>query len=354
MVESCLIGAEDPDQGKNDASLGRARRLPSPLHVNQINEVRRNRNEQIEIPYTWRQLPSESVLRIDVNDVSIPCAGHAKWPPTELKVPLTTRVELECEPSMLEYFFPYASEQALLSTAEKALLESRTRAIIDDKNSLAAFLDEISRGRPGGIVAKSRRGLVRCYRGDVLVGSWVVYGDTDVETEGKDRFRYTHGLTSLRAAIPDIQPFETRRKCAVNLSDLWYRLRLYPRAQRMGREDGIEKGITSTYPVPAKWCAEIATAYANAGYGGSQTSRVFLCPSMDEGRCCYAMNPLCQPDSQSDMVLLFETKDGWNQHGGPELFTFDNHDPRGGLVLLNDGTVKFIRTEEELKQLRWK
>ena len=53
------------------------------------------------------------------------------------------------------------------------------------------------------------------------------------------------------------------------------------------------------------------------------------------------------------MVLLFETKAGWNQHGGPELFTFDNHDPHGGLVVLNDGTVKFIRTEEELKQLRW-
>jgi hypothetical protein len=59
-------------------------------------------------------------------------------------------------------------------------------------------------------------------------------------------------------------------------------------------------------------------------------------------------------NSPADVVLLFETKAGWNQHGGPELFTFDNHDPKGGLVLLNDGTVKFVRTEEELKQLRWK
>jgi len=71
-------------------------------------------------------------------------------------------------------------------------------------------------------------------------------------------------------------------------------------------------------------------------------------------RCHYAMNPLCTPASAADTVLLFETKVGWNQHGGPELFTFDNHDPKGGLVLLNDGTVKFIRTEEELKELRWK
>jgi hypothetical protein len=28
------------------------------------------------------------------------------------------------------------------------------------------------------------------------------------------------------------------------------------------------------------------------------------------------------------MVLLFETKTGWNQHSGEELFTFDNHNPK--------------------------
>ena len=66
------------------------------------------------------------------------------------------------------------------------------------------------------------------------------------------------------------------------------------------------------------------------------------------------MNADCTPESAADTVLLFETKAGWNQHGGPELFTFDNHDPKGGCVLLNDGTVKFIRTQKELKQLRWK
>jgi hypothetical protein len=41
-------------------------------------------------------------------------------------------------------------------------------------------------------------------------------------------------------------------------------------------------------------------------------------------------------------------------HGGPEVFTLDNHDPKSGGVLLNDGTVKFIRTKEELDNLRWK
>jgi hypothetical protein len=80
----------------------------------------------------------------------------------------------------------------------------------------------------------------------------------------------------------------------------------------------------------------------------------FKCPAAGEGKCHYAMNPHCEPNSPPDTVLLFETEDGWNQHGGPELFTFDHHEPRGGCVLLNDGTSIFIRTEEELKQLRWK
>ena len=82
-----------------------------------------------------------------------------------------------------------------------------------------------------------------------------------------------------------------------------------------------------------------------------------VCPTSSKSHLVnsyYALNPNCKPDSPDDMVLLFETKAGWNQHGGPELFTFDNHDPKGGCVLFNDGTVKFIRTKEELKSLRWK
>jgi hypothetical protein len=51
---------------------------------------------------------------------------------------------------------------------------------------------------------------------------------------------------------------------------------------------------------------------------------------------------------------MFKTKAGWNQHGGPELFMLDNRTPKGGCVPLNDGTIKFIRTKEELAQLRWK
>ncbi len=52
-------------------------------------------------------------------------------------------------------------------------------------------------------------------------------------------------------------------------------------------------------------------------------------------------------------MLLFETKGGWNQHGGPELLTFDNHKGKNAHILFNDGRIKFINPEEA-DQLKWK
>ena len=94
--------------------------------------------------------------------------------------------------------------------------------------------------------------------------------------------------------------------------------------------------------------------FRNVGSPRKKPVSPWSCPSEGSKDAHYAMNPDCHFASPPDMVLLFETTPGWNQHGGPELFTFDNHDPKGGCILLNDGTVKFIRTEEELMQLRWK
>jgi hypothetical protein len=108
--------------------------------------------------------------------------------------------------------------------------------------------------------------------------------------------------------------------------------------------------VGKMYPKPSKWCDAFVPIWEK-----NHESRwfEFRCPSMPDAKCTYAMNPACEPNSPPDTVLLFETKAGWNLHGGSELFTFENHDPKGGCVLLNGGAVKFIRTEEELKQLRW-
>ncbi|HPC96908.1 MAG TPA: hypothetical protein PLU87_18330 [Sedimentisphaerales bacterium] len=131
-----------------------------------------------------------------------------------------------------------------------------------------------------------------------------------------------------------------RLECARNLRYLYTGLRAF--------EDDVP------YPSPSTWCDALVRRYVRRGDTETETLRYFGCPSVPNGSCHYAINQNCKRDSLPETVLLFETKAGWNQHGGPELFTFDNHDPKGGCVLLNDGTVKFIRTEEELHALRWK
>ena len=64
------------------------------------------------------------------------------------------------------------------------------------------------------------------------------------------------------------------------------------------------------------------------------------------------MNPDREPNSSDDMVLLFETEDGWNQFGGPELLTFENHGSKGCNVLFNDGHKEFIKPSQ-VSKLKW-
>jgi prepilin-type processing-associated H-X9-DG protein len=104
------------------------------------------------------------------------------------------------------------------------------------------------------------------------------------------------------------------------------------------------------YPKPEKWCDSL-TEHTKVN------DAEFLCRGVrskgDTSRCDFAMNPNCGPNSPGDVVLLFETKGGWNQHGGPEILTTENHGGKGCNVLFKDGSVRFVKTEE-LGKLRWK
>jgi hypothetical protein len=103
------------------------------------------------------------------------------------------------------------------------------------------------------------------------------------------------------------------------------------------------------FPPSDKWCDVLL----ENDYAGE---RSFVCGGArrrdDQGPCHYAMNPNCEPNSAGDTVLLFETKGGWNQSGGPEILTSENHKGNGCNVVFNDGTVKFVGTEE-LNKLKW-
>jgi hypothetical protein len=101
------------------------------------------------------------------------------------------------------------------------------------------------------------------------------------------------------------------------------------------------------YPTADKWC-DLLMKYAEV------TEKPFKCPANKKERCSYAMNPNCEPNSPEDVVLLFETKGGWNQSGGPEILTTENHKGRGCNVLFNDcRTVRFV-TPKQLGELKWK
>jgi prepilin-type processing-associated H-X9-DG protein len=64
------------------------------------------------------------------------------------------------------------------------------------------------------------------------------------------------------------------------------------------------------------------------------------------------MNPNLSPRSHSHLVLLFETKGGWNQCGGRELLTTENHKGKGCNILFVDSHVGFVKTEQ-VAELKW-
>jgi hypothetical protein len=244
---------------------------------------------------------------------------------------------------MLEYFFPYTGQQSLLSPEETEYLQSEKTIVLDDPKYIKSFVHEVNKGIPStGIVRERSKAHVFCYHDGKRLKSFHIYNNESIVIKG-ERFIYFKGFPSLKMFIPQIQPIELRILCADNLRDLGSWLGLYYK---------IEK-FENAYPPPNEWCDAIIRTYKSVGEL-RKDAKPLKCPSIPKGKCHYAMNPNYKPDSPGDMVLLFETKAGWNQHGGVELFTFDNHEPKGGCVLLNDGTVKFIRTKEELRQLRWK
>ncbi len=103
------------------------------------------------------------------------------------------------------------------------------------------------------------------------------------------------------------------------------------------------------FPTPSNWC-DLLNKYAEINPGS------FRCIGGPAGRYNYAMNAYVEKlgtSSPPDMVLLFETQPGWNQAGGPEILTTDNHQGEGCNVLLVDLNVEFV-TEQGLKNLRWK
>jgi hypothetical protein len=281
-----------------------------------------------------------------------------------------TRVEIQYLPNLLDYLFVSTRRPAdILNPTELARMQAMNPIVVKDGVRIKALAQKINAGMPpesGGYPMVPNIAKVTGYCGGEQVVSFAILQRGYVSAKN-GLFSYEGGNLDLLRIATDLGPLLDRIGCASRLAGrarTWYSWRDEPVVR----------------PAPGTWCDEIIAKYLrivqerNSAIqeqgirdqkllrrwqemdqkGLASEMNSFRCPTAGEGRCHYAMNSNCTARSPPDMVFLFEAKAGWNQHGGPELFTFDHHNPKGGLVCLNNFTVKFIRTEEELKQLRWK
>lgn len=82
----------------------------------------------------------------------------------------------------------------------------------------------------------------------------------------------------------------------------------------------------------------------------------FKCRGDKVGPCSYALNRHAENMDvkiRTNIVLLFESKPGWNQVGGQELLSTNNHNGKGCSIVFWNGRVEFVQTNE-LENLRWK
>lgn len=115
------------------------------------------------------------------------------------------------------------------------------------------------------------------------------------------------------------------------------------------------------YPVKDKWCdlllektdvkLEDFICPRLVLYWPVVGGKMYVLPKPKKQNCGFALNPNTGPNSPDDMVLLFESKPGWNKYGGPELLYPENHD--GCNVLFNDGHTEFV-TQKDAEKLKWK
>jgi hypothetical protein len=355
-VRALLLEAEETKSGHNQPDAGVVSSgFGGLVGFTRMNEGLRSRGEETVILYSKEALRGERTLRIAVDGLHVACLQEAMatWPSPPAPPDLTSckRVEIRYEPSMLAFLFPYDNQRALMTHAEIQDLALQTNIVVADTGTLKSLVRDIGETVcTTGVVRQRTVAHLTCYghEDNEHPTLFCISNNDSVLTEEGNRFTNLGGFESLTSLTTQTRALDIRVRCGANLQDLWHRLRSF----RHFRKSWFRRSTTFcevVYPRPTEWDDTIVRVY---GYS-EMALRPFKCPGAEGDKCHYAMNPNCKSDSPADMVLLFETKASWNQHGGPELFTFDNHDPRGGLVLLNDGTVKFIRTEEELKQLRW-
>jgi hypothetical protein len=269
-------------------------------------------------------------------------SGSGPFPPD---LESCTRIEIQRTQSLEDRFFrkevPY-----MLTPDEIKFFQPFNKKVIEDKRLISKIAKQVKKGlydNRGAHVPPRETMKVTCFNGDQLVTSFYVM-DGKILVDGKNWFEYRWSLSDLTVSVPNqkqkLRPYQLRLQCTANLRHILSRIATI----------ALKEG---SYPDPKEWCDKVIGF--RKGRESSFRSNM-ICPESATPKASgsdYAMNANCKKESPDDMVLLFESKPGWNQYGGPELFFLDNHDPKGGCVILKGGTCKFVRTHEEAQQLRW-
>ena len=126
-----------------------------------------------------------------------------------------------------------------------------------------------------------------------------MYGDLIVEDEEKLHSPKQIDSLSIGMLPPEIQKLQYRVQCAINLRNLYYRLRLYNLIVAKQQNKLPMKDVI-IYPNSTDWC----DALISIGYFPKSVIRVFLtsqrlrkprvCPSIGDGKSTYAMNSNCE------------------------------------------------------------
>ena len=346
---------------------------------------------RVSVPWDWRKALSRTSIFVCLGVLGVAAILcfllHSAKPPD---LSTCTRIEVRYVDGALDYFFQDSSmRKGVLNETEREYIRSYDKWTVTDPEQIRAFAQQVSQGTYLGWRLSLLALIAEKFPPTKMVGHrpsgsrvsfnvYSAYRRLTIRARGR-LFGYDppHDLSLASLDPPGLMPLRARWDCAGHMRWLVsLNLTLGPSPVRPHLD-------------PNHWCDEIVEGarknYVSAEIGSDKMMRMYpdtylaagftcpgvhACPDVHDYRRMrqagasnqpvdiwisdYAMNPNCREDSHKGMVFLFESKPGWNRHGGPELFTFDNHDPRGGLVMFNDGTVTFIRTEEELKQLRWK
>ena len=132
---------------------------------------------------------------------------------------------------------------------------------------------------------------------------------------------------------------------------------------RLGHALHLYAAAYDQFPEPNQWCDSLLrhgkVGVEHFGWPSLVVrwpfakAKMFVWPVPKRGVCHFGMNPNCKPDSPPDTVLLFETKVGWNQFGGPEILTTERHNGDLCIILYADCGVR-VESVEGVAKLKWK